>query len=152
MTLLNIADLTLPLSDPILKFMLILAIILFAPILLNKIKIPHLIGLIIAGAIIGTNGLNIIDRDSSIELFGTVGLLYIMFLAGLEIDLGEFKKNSGKSIYFGLLTFLFPMGIGFLGAYYILDYQLFELYPVETSILFASIMASHTLISYPIVS
>jgi Kef-type K+ transport system membrane component KefB/nucleotide-binding universal stress UspA family protein len=146
MFLFSLSDLTLPLKDPILLFSLLLFIILFAPILLNKIKIPHLIGLIIAGAIIGPNGLNLMLRDSSIILFGTVGLLYIMFLAGLEIDMGDFKKNSGKSIYFGMLTFLIPMGIGTAGGYYVLQY------PLPTSILLASMFASHTLIAYPIVS
>src|SRR5690606_17238885 len=150
--LLSIHDLSLPLKDPVLLFSLILFIILFAPILLNKIKIPHLIGLIIAGAIIGPNGLNLMLRDSSIILFGTVGLLYIMFMAGLEIDMGDFKKNSGKSIYFGLLVFSTSMGIGFLGAYYLLEYSELQYYPVETSILLASIFASHTLIVYPIIS
>ena len=87
----------LPLTDPVLKFLLILVIILSAPLLLNKLKIPHLLGLIIAGAIIGPNGLNLVLRDSSIILSGTAGLLYIMFLAGLEIDMGDFKKNSGRS-------------------------------------------------------
>lgn len=146
MILFSFSELTLPLKDPVLLFSLLLFIILFAPILLNKIKIPHLIGLIIAGAIIGPNGLNLMLRDSSIVLFGTVGLLYIMFLAGLEIDMGDFKKNSGKSIYFGMLTFLIPMGIGTAGGYYVLDYSL------TTSILLASMFASHTLIAYPIVS
>lgn len=152
MFLFSFSELSLPLKDPILIFSLLLFIILFAPILLNKIKIPHLIGLIIAGAIIGPNGFNLMERDMSIILFGTVGLLYIMFLAGLEIDLGEFKKNSGKSIYFGLLTFIFPMLLGSFGAYYILGYRNSPYYPVEMTILFASIIASHTLISYPIVS
>ena len=102
----------LPLTDPVLKFLLILIIILSAPLLLNKLKIPHLLGLIIAGAIIGPNGLNLVLRDSSIILSGTAGLLYIMFLAGLEIDMGDFKKNSGRSLVFGMYTFLIPMGLG----------------------------------------
>jgi Kef-type K+ transport system membrane component KefB/nucleotide-binding universal stress UspA family protein len=146
MFLFSFSELTLPLKDPILLFSLLLFIILFAPILLNKIKIPHLIGLIIAGAIIGPNGLNLMLRDSSIVLFGTVGLLYIMFLAGLEIDMGDFKKNSGKSLYFGMLTFLIPMGIGTAAGYYVLQY------PLPTSILLASMFASHTLLAYPLVS
>ena len=90
------AAITLPLTDPVLKFLLILVIILAAPLLLNKLRIPHLLGLIIAGAIIGPNGFNLVLRDSSIILSGTAGLLYIMFLAGLEIDLGDFKKNKWK--------------------------------------------------------
>ena len=146
MIALSVLDFSLPLSNPVLLFALILFIILFAPILLNKFKIPQLIGLIIAGAIIGPNGLNFMLRDSSIVLFGTVGLLYIMFLAGLEIDMGDFKKNSKKSLIFGLYTFLIPMGLGTLVGLYVLNYSLF------TSILLASMFASHTLISYPIVS
>lgn len=146
MLILSALDFSLPLDNPVLIFSLILFIILFAPIFLNKIRIPQLIGLIIAGAIIGPNGLNLMLRDSSIVLFGTVGLLYIMFLAGLEIDMGDFKKNSGKSILFGLYTFLIPMGLGTAVGIYFLDYNL------STSILLASMFASHTLISYPIVS
>ncbi|WP_291113820.1 cation:proton antiporter [Flavobacterium sp. UBA6135] len=139
-------DFNLPLKNPVLLFSLLLFIILFAPILLNKLRIPHLIGLIIAGALIGPNGFNLIARDMSIILFGTVGLQYIMFLAGLEIDLAEFKKNSGKSLVFGLLTFSIPMTIGTLAGYYILEFSL------PTSVLLASMFASHTLIAYPIIS
>ncbi|MBK9257493.1 MAG: cation:proton antiporter [Saprospiraceae bacterium] len=146
MVLLSIFELTLPLKNPVLIFSLILFIILFAPILLNKFKIPHLIGLIIAGAIIGPNGFSLMLRDSSIILFGTVGLLYIMFLAGLEIDIAEFKKNSGKSIVFGLYTFAIPMILGTILGIYYLNFS------IPTSVLLASMFASHTLIAYPIVS
>lgn len=135
-----------PLDNPVLLFALLLFIILFTPIVLNKIKIPQLIGLILAGALIGPHGFNLMLRDSSIVLFGTVGLLYIMFLAGLEIDMGDFKKNSGKSFLFGMYTFLIPMGLGTVVGYYFLEYSL------PTSVLLASMFASHTLISYPIVS
>jgi Kef-type K+ transport system membrane component KefB len=137
---------TLPLQNPVLIFALILFIILFAPLILNKFKIPHLIGLIIAGAIIGPNGLNLMPRDSSIILFGTVGLLYIMFLAGLEIDLAVFKKNSKKSLVFGLYTFAIPMILGLLSGVYILGFSMM------TSVLLASMFASHTLIAYPLLS
>ncbi|SDB50086.1 transporter, CPA2 family [Flavobacteriaceae bacterium MAR_2010_188] len=146
MIALDIFETTFPLANPVLKFFLILVIILFAPILLNKIKIPHLLGLIIAGAIIGPNGFNIMERDSGIILSGTAGLLYIMFLAGLEIDLADFKKNSTKSIVFGLYTFLIPMILGTITGLYILKFSVF------TSVLLASMFASHTLIAYPLVS
>lgn len=145
MLLLTISH-TLPLTDPVLKFLLILVIILSAPLLLNKFKIPHLLGLIIAGAVIGPYGLNLVLRDSSIILSGTAGLLYIMFLAGLEIDMGDFKKNSGRSLVFGMYTFLIPMGLGIIAGLYLLNFSL------ETSILLASMFASHTLIAYPIIS
>lgn len=136
----------LPLTDPVLKFLLILIIILSAPLLLNKLKIPHLLGLIIAGAVIGPNGLNLVLRDSSIILSGTAGLLYIMFLAGLEIDMGDFRKNSGRSLIFGMYTFLIPMGLGIVAGLYLLNFSM------QTSILLASMFASHTLIAYPIIS
>ncbi|MEF9931931.1 MAG: cation:proton antiporter, partial [Bacteroidales bacterium] len=137
---------SLPFADPVLKFLLILVIILAAPLILNRFKIPHLLGLIIAGAIIGPNGFNLVLRDSSIILSGTAGLLYIMFLAGLEIDMGDFKKNSGRSLVFGLYTFLVPMGLGLVTGLYVLNFSL------NTSILLASMFASHTLIAYPIIS
>ena len=79
---------------------------------LGKLRIPHIIGMIFAGIIIGEHGFNILERDSSFELFGKVGLYYIMFLAGLEMDLDDFKKNSSKGIVFGLLTFIIPMVLG----------------------------------------
>ncbi len=108
MILLSIFDISLPLVNPVLRFLVILLIILLAPILSNRLKIPHILGLIVAGAVIGPNGLNLLLRDSSIILSGTAGLLYIMFLAGLEIDLNEFKKNSKKSLVFGFTPSLFP--------------------------------------------
>jgi Kef-type K+ transport system membrane component KefB len=138
--------LKLPLENPVLIFSLILFIILFAPILLNRLRIPPIIGLIIAGALIGPHGFNLMLRDSSIVLFGTVGLLYIMFLAGLEIDMADFIKNKYKSLQFGLLTFSIPMTLGTLSGYYILRF------PIYSSILLASIFASHTLIAYTIAS
>lgn len=143
--LLNL-DFSLPLKNPVVIFSLVLFIILFAPILLNRLKIPHIIGLIIAGIIIGPYGLNLLLRDSSIVLFGTVGLIYIMFTAGLEIDMEEFKKNRFKSLVFGLYTFTTPMILGTLAAYYVLRFTL------PTSILLASMFATHTLLAYPITS
>lgn len=142
--LLSAAHFSLPFEDPILKFLVILMIILFMPILLNKIKVPHLIGLIIAGAVIGPNGLNIIPRDASVIVIGTTGLLFIMFMAGLEIDLNEFKKNKWKSLGFGIYTFVVPLLLGILTAYYILEFS------ILTSVLFASLFSSHTLIAYPL--
>lgn len=135
-----------PLADPVLKFLLILLIILAAPLLLNKLRIPHLLGLIIAGAIIGPHGFNLVLRDSSIILSGTAGLLYIMFLAGLEIDMADFKRNSTKSLVFGMYTFLIPMILGTVVGIWVLRFN------VLTSVLLASMFASHTLIAYPIIS
>ncbi len=136
----------LPIIDPVLKFLIILLIILVIPILSDKIKMPHLLGMIIAGIVIGPYGFNLLARDSSIILSGTAGLLYIMFLAGLEIDMNDFRKNAGKSTLLGLYGFIIPMTLGTLAGIYILDFS------VPTSILLASMFASHTLITYPIVS
>lgn len=138
--------LKLPLEEPVLKFLIILCIILFIPILSDRVKMPHLLGMIIAGVIIGPNGLNLLARDSSIILSGTAGLLYIMFLAGLEIDMNDFKANAGKSTLLGLFGFLVPMGLGIVVGVYVLHFSWL------TSVLLASMFASHTLITYPIVS
>jgi len=136
----------LPLHNPVIIFSLVLFIILFAPILFNKIKVPHIIGLILAGVIVGPYGLNLLRRDSSILLFGTVGLLYIIFLAGLEMDLTEFKKNRKKILVFGITTFLLPLIVGSLASYYLLGYSYLS------SLLLASMFSTHTLIAYPIAS
>ena len=139
-------NLTLPIEDPILKFLLILVIILAAPLILNKLKIPYLLGLIIAGAVIGPHGLNLVLRDSSIILSGTAGLLYIMFLSGLDMDMSDFRKNGTRSLVFGLYTFCVPLLLGILAGYYILGFSIYS------SILLAGLFASQTLIAYPIVS
>ncbi|MDQ3393902.1 MAG: cation:proton antiporter [Bacteroidota bacterium] len=139
-------DFSLPFTDPVLIFTLVLLIILLAPIVLRKFRIPSIIGLILAGVLVGPNGFNLLLRDSSIILFGTVGLLYIMFLAGLEIDMVDFKKHKNRSIVFGALTFAIPMMLGTFTGYFLLEFSLIS------SVLLASMFASHTLLAYPIVS
>ena len=138
--------LSLPIEDPVLIFSLVLFIILLAPMIMKRLRIPGLIGLIVAGIIVGPNGLNLLLRDASIVLFGTVGLLYIMFLAGLEIDLNDFQKNRNRSLVFGAFTFLIPQTVGTLVGYYVLGFGW------ASSILLASMFASHTLLAYPIAS
>ena len=138
-------SLKLPITDPTWIFLLVLLIILFAPILLTKLRIPHIIGMILAGLAIGEHGFNILVRDSSFELFGKVGVYYIMFLAGLEMNMADFKKNRGKAVALGLLAFIIPIGIGMVTNVLLLKYSLI------TSILLASMYASHTLVAYPIV-
>src|SRR5690606_9271763 len=127
-------------------FCLILSIILFAPIVLNRFKIPGIIGLILSGMLIGPYGLFLIQKNSAVDLFSTIGLLYIMFIAGLELDLTVFNKHKYKSLIFGFFTFLFPMVIGFPVCYYLLGYEF------NSSLLIASMFATHTLIAYPIVN
>lgn len=146
MDLLTVLNITLPLTNPVLIFSVILFIILFSPIFLNRISIPPLVGLIIAGAVFGPNGLNLIARDSSIELFGTVGLLYLMFISSMEMDMNQFRRNSGKSLVFGFFTFIIPMILGILTGIYLLRLS------TVSAVLLASMYASNTLISYPIVS
>ena len=135
-----------PVTDPIWIFFLVLIIILFAPMILGRLRIPHIIGMILAGVVVGKYGFNILERDSSFELFGKVGLYYIMFLAGLEMDMDDFKKNRTKGLIFGMFTFLIPMGLGIWSSMSMLNYGFL------TSVLLASMYASHTLIAYPIIS
>lgn len=138
-------DIHFPITDPTWIFFLVLVIILFAPILLERLRIPHIIGMILAGVIVGEHGFNILARDSSFELFGKVGLYYIMFLAGLEMNMEDFKSIRGKATVLGLLAFIFPLSIGVWTNINLLGYGLI------TSVLLASMYASHTLIAYPIV-
>jgi Kef-type K+ transport system membrane component KefB len=135
-----------PLTNPVLIFSLVLLIILLSPILLRPIRVPGIIGLIIAGVIIGPHGLNWLEKNSAVNLFSTIGLLYIMFIAGLELDMNEFKKTKHKSGLFGFFTFIIPIIIGFPVCFYGLGYDLLP------SILIASMFATHTLVSYPIVN
>ncbi len=139
-------DVYLPITSPTLIFCVVLLIILFAPIIMGKLRIPHIIGMVLAGMLIGQYGLNILERDSSFELFGKVGLLYIMFLAGLEMDLESVKRNSNRFIIFGLLTCLVPLSLTYVMSVWLLGYS------QTASILLGCIMASNTLIAYPIIS
>lgn len=138
-------DFHLPVIDPTWIFFLVLVVILFAPIVLERLRIPHIIGMILAGVVIGEHGFNILARDSSFELFGKVGLYYIMFLAGLEMNMEDFKSIRVKATVLGVLAFIFPLGIGIWTNLHLLGYSL------ATSVLLASMYASHTLIAYPIV-
>jgi Kef-type K+ transport system membrane component KefB len=135
-----------PFNNNVLIFAVILFIILFIPLFFNRFKIPGIIGLIISGMIIGPHGLFLIRKNTAVDLFSTIGLLYIMFIAGLELDMGEFRKNRNRSIVFGFLTFIIPLGIGVPVCHYFLGYGL------NTSLLTASMFATHTLIAYPIVN
>ncbi len=136
---------TLPFSDPVMIFALVMLIILLAPLIFNKFRIPGIVGLILSGTLVGPGMLGLLERDSTIELLGTVGLLYLMFMAGLSIDLNRFEKLRNKSIGFGTVSYAFPalgaylLGIHFLG------------YSTETSLLLGAIVGSHTLLAYPIV-
>ncbi len=135
-----------PITDPTLIFFVVLLIILFAPIIMGKLRIPHIIGMVLAGVIMGQYGLNILERDNSFELFGRVGLYYIMFLAGLEMDMEGMKKNKQRFLVFGLLTCLVPLGLTYLMGITLLHYT------SAASFLLGCIMASNTLIAYPIIS
>jgi len=135
-----------PFQSSVLIFALILFIILLAPILFRRFKVPGIIGLIIAGVIVGPHGLNLIAKNSAIDLFSTIGLLYIMFLAGLELDLKGFSNYKHKSLVFGFFTFISPFAIGYPVCRYLLEFSF------ETSFLVSSMFATHTLVTYPIVS
>ena len=135
----------LPVTSPTMSFFIVLCIILFAPIVMGKLRIPHIVGMVLAGVAVGPHGFNILADDRSMELFGHVGLYYIMFLAGLEMNMGDFRKNRIRTFTHGIMAFIIPMAIGFG-----LNVTLLE-YGFATSVLLASMYASHTLIAYPTV-
>src|SRR5574344_2015966 len=165
--------LNLPFTDPVLIFSLVLSIILFAPLIFDKIRIPHIVGLILAGALFGPNGLDVLAYDSSFHLFGQVGVLYIMFLAGIDVDMNDLKQNKNKSIVFGIYTFIVPMLLG-IATGIVLMYLIYNnlsggepitwvsgeasdsstllKYCTLSAIVLASMYASNTLLAYPIVS
>ena len=134
-----------PITDPTLIFFVVLLMILLSPIIMGRLRIPHIIGMVLAGVLVGKYGLNILERDASFELFGRVGLYYIMFLAGLEMDMEGLKKNRNRVMVFGMLTFLVPFAMTYFMGVSLLGYL-----PLA-SLLLAAIMASNTLIAYPIV-
>ena len=134
-----------PITDPTLTFLVVLLIILSAPIIMGKLRIPHIIGMVLAGVLIGKYGLNILERDASFEQFGKVGLYYIMFLAALEMDMEGLRKSLSRMTVFGLLSFLIPFVLTYLTSVWFLGYS------HEASFLLGSLMASNTLIAYPIV-
>src|SRR3982751_6176352 len=136
---------TFPLQDPVPIFTIVLFIILLAPIILRKFRIPSIVGLILAGMAIGDHGFNLVAKGS-IDLFGKAGLLYIMFLAGLELDMAEFKRNTYKSLIFGFFTFAIPLSLGFALGYYLLKFD-----PL-VSLLVSSMFSTHTLVAYPLAS
>lgn len=135
----------LPITDPTLIFFVVLMVILTAPIIMGRLRIPHIIGMVLAGVLLGKYGLNILERDASFEILGNVGLLYIMFLAGLEMDMQGFKNNVRHVLVFGILTFTIPFLMSLLMGLYMLDYSM------PASLMLGCIMASNTLIAYPIV-
>lgn len=135
-----------PITDPTLIFLVVLLVILAAPIVMGKLRIPHIIGMVLAGVMLGKYGFDILERDKSFEILGKVGLYYIMFLASLEMDMEGLKKSMRQVWTFGLLTFLIPSIMMYLVAITILHYT------PATSLLLGCIMASNTLIAYPIVT
>ena len=132
-------------KDPTMIFFVVLLIILFAPIIMSKLRIPHIIGMVLAGVLVGPYGVNLLARGSSFEIFGQVGLYYIMFLAGLEMDMETVKKNTRRYLIFGFLTCFIPLGLTYVVAKTVLGYS------DATSFLLGCIMASNTLIAYPII-
>lgn len=132
-------------TDPTWIFFVVLVIILMSPILLRKLRTPHIIGLILAGVFIGQYGFNIIERDRSFEIFGQVGIYFIMFMAALEMNMGSVQQYGRKGLLYGLVTYAVPFAAGFAAARYLLDFSW------ATSLLFSCILASHTLVTYPIV-
>ena len=136
----------LPITSPTMVFFTVLIIILFAPIVMSKLRIPHIIGMVLAGVIIGPHGFNILERDASFELFGRVGILYIMFLAGLEMDLQGLKSDIRRVGIFSIASFLIPFIMMYIAGIYFLGYSSLA------SVILSSVMAANTLISYPIVA
>lgn len=133
-------------SQPVAIFLLVLLIILLGPVVFRPLKIPPIVGMIIAGMAVGPYGFGLLDRDASFRIFGEVGILYIMFQAAVEIDMFHLRQQYRRGLLFGLLSFALPMTVGVFGARYAFGTGW------DTALLIASMYASHTLVSYPVVS
>ena len=125
---------------------MVLSLVLFVPILCKRLRFPQIAGLILTGTIIGPGLLNILQITPEIRFFSRIGLLFIMFFAGLGIDLEEMKRNKVWGITFGILTFALPWVLCYFSCVWLIKL------PASTSAILACIMGSHTLISYPIIS
>lgn len=137
---------TFPLQQPVVIFLMVLVMILVTPVLLRRFGVPHIVGMILAGILVGPYGVNLLARDASFEIFGQVGILYLMFLAGVEIDIPGLKLNWKRGVRFGFLSFILPLSGGIAVCHYLLGMSYL------TSTLIGSMLSSHTLISYPIVT
>ena len=134
------------LLSPLLTLTLVIGIIWFVPILCRKIHVPSIVGFILAGIVIGPSVLGVAGQTPAIKILGSLGMLYIMFQSGSEIDINDFKQYKYRSLFFGLCTFLIPFGLGLITSRYLLPYGWLP------SLLLGAMYGSHTLMTYPIVS
>jgi len=133
-------------DSPLIEFTILLLVSLIIPPIFERLRLPGLVGLLVAGIILGNDGLQLLDKDSeTMKLLSDIGKIYLMFVAGLEIDLEEFRKKKNRALSFGLATFVFPLLIG-LGIAQGFDFGW------NASILIGSLIASHTLLGFPIVN
>ena len=132
-------------TNPLLTFTLLLLVALTLPPIFERIKLPGLVGLLFAGVVLGSNGLGLLDAESeTMKLLSDIGKIYLMFVAGLEIDLEEFRKSKERSLGFGFATFIVPLIVGTaIARFFGMGWN--------ASILVGSLLASHTLLGYPIV-
>ena len=135
-----------PVTDTIWICFVVLMLVLFVPVLCKRLRFPQIAGLIVTGVLLGPGLLNILQITPELQFFSRIGLLFIMFFAGLEIDLEEMKRNKVWGIIFGVLTFAVPWILCYISSICLLKL------PAHTSAILACIMGSHTLISYPIIS
>lgn len=133
------------LKEPIVPFAVLLIVILTVPTLFEKLRLPGIVGLLAAGVVLGSNGLQLLNNDSdTMKLLSDIGLVYLMFVAGLEVDMEQFRRTRNRSIGFGSFTFLVPLIMGVLvGRLFNFDWN--------ASLLIGSLFASHTLLAYPII-
>src|SRR5687768_10396537 len=133
------------LNEPVAFFLLIMSIILITPLLSERVRLPGIIGIILGGMLIGPHGFRLIEAGDRMEFLSTIGLVYLMFSAGLEVDINQFMRVRGRALIFGLFTFLMPQVMGMaLGRILGMDWL--------GMILLGSAFASHTLIAFPILT
>lgn len=135
---------SLPLTSPVALFGVVMLIITVAPILAKRVNLPGVVGIILLSAVIGPGALGILERNDQVVLLGTVGLLYLIFAAGLSLDLNQFMRLKYRALTFGMMSFSIPLALGYFGCRYLLGFS------IPASLLVGSVVGTHTLLAYPV--
>jgi Kef-type K+ transport system membrane component KefB/mannitol/fructose-specific phosphotransferase system IIA component (Ntr-type) len=136
--------LSLPITDPVLIFALVMVLMLISPLLSKRLRLPATVGLILAGMLVGPSVTGLLERDITINLLGTVGLLYLIFTAGVSLDIDQFQKLRGRSVFFGLTSVALPFALAYAGGVWVLGFD------VNPALLLGAIVGSHTLLAFPL--
>lgn len=135
-------DISLPFTTPAWVFLTLFLVALVMPIAAERVRLPGVLGLVVGGLVVGPQVLGLLELPGLVSQLGGFGIIYLMFLAGLELDLEVLVRDKRHAVIFGLLTFALPILVG-TAANLLLGFG------VAAAILIGSFWASHTPVVYP---